>query len=44
MVNKKVKYFYETGLHLGLDELGNISLDNNIYIKKESFDMKLTSI
>ena len=29
---KKVKYFYENGLHLGLDEVGNISLNNNIYI------------
>ena len=29
---KKVKYFYESGLHLGLDEVGNISLNNNIYI------------
>lgn len=29
---QQIKYFYEDGLHLGLDELGNISLDNNIYI------------
>jgi len=29
---KKTKYFYETNLHLGLDDIGNISLDNNIYI------------
>lgn len=29
---KKVKYSYESNLHLGLDEVGNISLDNNIYI------------
>ena len=29
---KKIKYFYETNLHLGLDDIGNISLDSNIYI------------
>ena len=29
---KKTKYFYETNLHLGLDDIGNISLDSNIYI------------
>jgi len=29
---KTTKYFYEDGQHLGLDELGNISLDSNIYL------------
>ena len=29
---KKVKYFYETNSNLGLDEVGNISLNNNIYL------------
>lgn len=28
----KIRYNYETNLHLGLDNMGNIYLDNNLYI------------
>ena len=29
---QKTKYFYETNSHLGLDDVGNISIDNNLYM------------
>ena len=29
---KKTKYFYEMNSNIGLDEVGNISLDNNMYL------------
>lgn len=32
VIYNKIRYNYETNLHLGLDNIGNISLDNNLYI------------
>ena len=29
---QKIKHFYETNSHLGLDDVGNISVDNNLYM------------
>ena len=29
---QKIKHFYETNSHLGLDDIGNISVDNNLYM------------
>lgn len=32
VIYKKIRYNYESNLNLGLDDLGNISIDNNLYI------------
>ena len=40
IVYKKIRYNYETNLNLGLDDLGNISINNNLYIPILHSDIK----
>ena len=43
VIYNKIRYNYETNLHLGLDNMGNISLDNNLYIPILSNGIKFYS-